>query len=92
MTKQELIQKLAENSEDLTKEDVRLALDTVLDTIIDGLSEGKRVEIRGFGCFQLRYRKPRLGRNPRTGAVVPVEGKYFPHFKAGRALRERVDH
>ncbi len=91
MTKQQLIQVLADTSEDLTKEDVRMALDAVLDCIVEGMAEGKRVEIRGFGSFKLCYRKARVGRNPRTGAPVEVEGKWFPHFKAGQALRQRVD-
>ena len=91
MTKQELIHKLTEKSADLTVNDARMVVGIILDSMADGLAEGKRVEIRGFGSMSLRYRAPRRGRNPKTGAPVEVPGKYFPHFKPGRELRERVD-
>ena len=91
MTKQELITTLAQKHPDLSKEDVHMAVDIILNTIAKGLAEGKRIEFRGFGSLRLRYRKPRQGRNPRTGTSVPVKGKYFPHFKPGRQLRQRVD-
>ena len=91
MTKQELIHILTEKSEDLTVNDARTIVGIILDSMADGLAEGKRVEIRGFGSMSLRYRAPRRGRNPKTGAIVDVPGKYFPHFKPGRELRERVD-
>jgi len=91
MTKQELITVLIDKNPDLSKEDVHKSVEIILDTISKGLAEGKRIEFRGFGSLRLRYRKPRQGRNPRTGTSVPVEGKYFPHFKPGRQLRQRVD-
>ena len=91
MTKQELITILTERNPELSKEDVRMAVDVILKCVADGLAEGKRVEFRGFGSLRLRYRKPRQGRNPRTGTSVPVEGKYFPHFKPGMELRMRVN-
>jgi integration host factor subunit beta len=92
MTKQELTSALAEGEgSELSREDVRMAVDVILDCISDGLAEGKRVEIRRFGSLQLRYREARRGRNPRTGDSVTVEGKYFPRFKPGRNLRERVN-
>jgi hypothetical protein len=55
------------------------------------LSQGQRIEIRGFGSFGLNYRPPRTGRNPKSGERVQVPAKYVPHFKAGKELRERVD-
>ena len=91
MTKQELITTLIDKNPELSDEDVRIAVQVILSCISNGLAEGKRIEFRGFGSLKLRYRKPRQGRNPRTGSSVPVEGKYFPHFKPGRQLRERVD-
>ncbi|ELT98910.1 hypothetical protein CAPTEDRAFT_51873, partial [Capitella teleta] len=51
----------------------------------------ERVEIRGFGSFSLHYRAPRVGRNPKTGEAVSLDGKYVPHFKPGKELRERVN-
>ena len=91
MTKFELINSLTNRSSDLSKDDVRMAVDLILGCIADGLAEGKRAEIRGFGSLTPRYRAPRRGRNPRTGESVGVAGKYIPRFKPGRELRERVN-
>jgi integration host factor subunit beta len=55
------------------------------------LATGERIEIRGFGSFSLHYRAPRTGRNPKTGDQVQLTGKYVPHFKPGKDLREQVD-
>jgi len=57
----------------------------------DSLAKGHRIEIRGFGSSSLHFRPPRLGRSPKTGAAVALSGKYVPHFKPGKDLRERVD-
>jgi integration host factor subunit beta len=57
----------------------------------DSLASGERIEIRGFGSFSLHYREPRLGRNPKTGDTVDLSGKYVPHFKPGKELRDRVN-
>ena len=59
--------------------------------MIMSLVKGRRIEIRGFGSFQINYRPPRTGRNPKSGQTVQVPEKFVPHFKAGRELRERVD-
>ncbi len=91
MTKTQLIEALAKKQEDLTHQDIRVAVDIILNCMIEGLSAGKRVEIRGFGSLTLRYRPPRRGRNPKTGESVEVAGKYFPHFKPGRELKQRVN-
>jgi integration host factor subunit beta len=55
------------------------------------LAAGDRIEIRGFGSFSLHYRAPRIGRNPKTGESVGLAGKYVPHFKPGKELRDRVN-
>jgi integration host factor subunit beta len=55
------------------------------------LAEGGRIEIRGFGSFSLHYRASRTGRNPKTGSTVSLSGKYVPHFKPGKELRDRVN-
>jgi integration host factor subunit beta len=55
------------------------------------LTQGERIEIRGFGSFSLHFRPPRLGRNPKTGESVALPGKYVPHFKPGKELRDRVN-
>ena len=55
------------------------------------LSTGERIEIRGFGSFSLRYRKPRIGRNPKSGMTVNINERYVPHFKPGKNLKKRVN-
>ncbi|HRH80366.1 MAG TPA: integration host factor subunit beta [Thiobacillaceae bacterium] len=92
MTKSELIARLAERHPHLVAADAELAVKTILDAMVISLVEGRRIEIRGFGSFSLNYRPPRLGRNPKTGEKVEVAGKYVPHFKAGKELRDRVDY
>ena len=92
MTKSELINRLAERNPHLVAADAELAVKTILDAMMQSLVEGKRIEIRGFGSFSLNFRPPRVGRNPKTGEKVTVEGKHVPHFKAGKELRDRVDY
>lgn len=91
MTKSELIEKLSRKQSQLAYKDVELAVKTVIDQMSHSLSNGERIEIRGFGSFSLHYRPPRMGRNPKTGASVALGSKYVPHFKPGKELRERVD-
>ena len=91
MTKSELIEQIANRHPHLALRDVVNAVRQILDDITDTLAEGGRVEIRGFGSFSLHYREPRVGRNPKTGDPVPLEGKYVPHFKPGKELREQVN-
>ncbi|MGO8755787.1 MAG: integration host factor subunit beta [Gallionellaceae bacterium] len=92
MTRSDLINKLAEQYPQLLVKDVELAVRVVLDTMSSIMARGGRIEIRGFGSFALNYRPPRTGRNPKSGDRVLVPAKYVPHFKAGKELRERVDH
>jgi integration host factor subunit beta len=63
----------------------------MLEQMSQALASGERIEIRGFGSFSLHFRPPRLGRNPKTGDSVSLTGKYVPHFKPGKELRERVN-
>ncbi|QKX18617.1 integration host factor subunit beta [Microbulbifer sp. YPW1] len=91
MTKSELIDKIALRLDQLPVKDVELAVKVMLDTMSGVLAEGERIEIRGFGSFSLHYRAPRTGRNPKTGDSVELAGKYVPHFKPGKELRDRVN-
>lgn len=91
MTKSELIDRLAEQQKHLSQADVEMAVRTMLDQMSHALSEGERIEIRGFGSFSLHFRPPRMGRNPKTGEPVALPGKHVPHFKPGKELRERVN-
>lgn len=95
MTKSDLIEvlfsSLARKQAQLAYKDIELAVKTMLEHMGQALSEGERIEIRGFGSFSLHYRSPRIGRNPKTGDAVTLPGKYVPHFKPGKELRERVN-
>lgn len=91
MTKSELIELIAAKQTQLSVKDVELAVKTIIEQMSETLSAGQRIEIRGFGSFSLHYRAPRIGRNPKTGESVGLAGKYVPHFKPGKELRDRVN-
>ncbi|WP_407276411.1 integration host factor subunit beta [Halothiobacillus sp. DCM-1] len=91
MTKSELIEQLAERQKFLSLRDIDSSVKLMLDEMIAAMARGERIEIRGFGSFSLNYRKPRVGRNPKSGESVSLDSKYVPHFKPGKELRERVN-
>ena len=91
MTKSELINRLAERYPQLVAKDAEYAVKTILDAMTTALASGQRIEIRGFGSFSLHFRAPRVGRNPKTGQSVTLDGKFVPHFKPGKELRDRVN-
>ena len=91
MTKSELIESLTHKLDQFNQKDIEQSVNTILDTMIDALAQGQRIEIRGFGSFSLHQRKARMGRNPKTGEQVPLPAKRVPHFKPGKALREKVN-
>ena len=96
ITKSEMIERIFDAQDDsdgasLTSKDIESAVKIVIEKMTSSLASGKRVEIRGFGSFSLRYRAPRLGRNPKTGEAVGLAGKYVPYFKPGKILREKVN-
>ena len=91
MTKSELIERIAEQQEQLSIKDIELAVKMMLEYMSQVLATGDRIEIRGFGSFSLHFREPRTGRNPKTGDSVRLPGKYVPHFKPGKELRDRVN-
>lgn len=91
ITKSELIERVIDKQRELSARDVDLSIKAILDTLADSLASGRRIEIRGFGSFSLHYRAPRLARNPKTGNSVTLQGKYVPHFKPGKELRDRVN-
>ncbi len=91
MTKSELIEVIAREQRHLAYRDVELAVKCIIEQMSKALASGERIEIRGFGSFSLHFRPPRLGRNPKTGDSVELTGKYVPHFKPGKELRERVN-
>lgn len=91
MTKSELIERIADNQEQLSIKDIELAIKSILEHMSQILASGERIEVRGFGSFSLHYREPRVGRNPKTGELVQLSGKYVPHFKPGKEMRDRVN-
>ena len=91
MVKSELISTMCERFPSLTARDMEVCVNTILTSISNSLAQQNRVEIRGFGSFDLSHRLSRLGRNPRTGKYVTVPEKYVPHFRAGKELRLQVD-
>jgi len=91
MTKSELIEIIGSTEDQLPLRDVELAVNLLIEHMSESLAQGRRIEIRGFGSFSLRYRAARIGRNPKTGEPVSLAAKYVPHFKPGKNLRERVD-
>ena len=91
MTKSEIIEMIAHKQMHLPLKDVELSIKHILDLMSNSLSNGRRIEIRGFGSFSLHYRAPRIGRNPKTGEPVSLPGKYVPHFKPGKDLKMQVN-
>ena len=91
MTKSELIERLCSQQSNLSAKQVEDAVKNILENMVVSLESGDRIEIRGFGSFSLHYRAPRIGRNPKTGEKVELEGKSVPHFKPGKELRDRVN-
>ena len=90
MTKADLIDEVAKNSE-LSKKDAEAIVQAVLDSIVESLKSGGKVELRGFGSFRLRDRSSREGRNPKTGEKVFVPAKKVPYFKPGKELKQLLN-
>ena len=90
MTKADLVEEVTQLG-DLTRRDGEVIVDTIFDSVIQALKTGDKIEIRGFGSFRIRQRKPRIGRNPKTGAKVEVPAKRVPYFKPSKELRDLVN-
>ncbi|GBE02337.1 integration host factor subunit beta [bacterium BMS3Bbin06] len=91
MTRSELIEKVSESLEGFTIKQTEIIVETFFDSIKDALSKGEKVELRGFGNFRLKNRKPRKARNPKTGESVVVPEKRVVHFKTGKELRDLLN-
>ncbi len=90
MTKADLIEEITELG-DLTRRDGEVIVDTIFGSVTSALQAGDKIEIRGFGSFRIRQRKPRTGRNPKTGVKVQVPAKRVPYFKPSKELRDLVN-
>lgn len=89
MTKAELIEKVAEKS-NLTKKDSGKAVDAVIAAMTEALARGEKIQLVGFGSFEVRERGARTGRNPQTGATIKIAARKVPVFKPGKALKDAV--
>ena len=90
MNKTQLIQKIAENG-NMTKKDAEAALKAVIDSISDAVASGEKVQISGFGNFDVKTREARMGRNPKTKTAIEIPASKVPHFKAGKALKDSIN-
>ena len=90
MTKADLVEQVA-NTTGLTKRDVGVVVDLLLETISRALSDKEHIEIRGFGSFKVKAYRRYQGRNPKTGDIIEVKDKKLPFFKVGKELKERVN-
>lgn len=91
MTKSGLIEDVAKRTPHISKKDTEVVVNTIFDAMIEALRSGDRIEIRGFGSFQVKIREARDGRNPKTGEPVHISAKRTPFFKVGKELKEMVD-
>jgi len=91
MTKSELIDAVSEKLQNFTRKDMELVINNIFESMTNALSDGDKVEIRGFGSFKVKTRNARDGRNPKTGEEIKIAPKKVPFFKVGKELRERVN-
>jgi integration host factor subunit beta len=91
MNKSDLVEHISLQLKNLSKKEVDLIVDTVFNRMVEALSEGERIEIRGFGSFEVRTRDARQGRNPKSGQKVFVATRKVPFFKVGKELKERIN-
>ena len=91
MLKSDLVRHIQAQNPHLYLHDVEKIVDALLDEIIASMARGKRVELRDFGVFSVKIHQARTGRNPRTGALVPVPKRAHPHFKMGKEMKERLN-
>ena len=89
MTKKDIVMKIAEETA-LKQIDVKLVVQKTLDHITGALAAGKTIEFRNFGVFKVKTRKPRIGRNPKTGATVSIPERKVVTFKAGMIMKKKV--
>ena len=90
MTKAELVEKVTELG-DLTRRDSDVIVEAIFTAMVNALRQDDKIEIRGFGSFRTRQRKPRIGRNPKSGEQVHVPAKRVPFFKPSKELRDKVN-
>lgn len=91
MTKSELIEIVSSKVNNFSRKDIEIIVDTLFESMSSSLSQGDKVEIRGFGSFKIKDRDGRQGRNPKSGENIFIDSKKVPFFKAGKEIRERIN-
>jgi len=91
MLRSDLVWRISHQNPHLLFRDAEKIVDALFDEITAALARGKRIELRGFGTFSIKIHEARTGRNPRTGALIPVPKRAHPHFKTGKEMRERLN-
>ena len=91
MTKSQLVQALMAQAPQIPQKDMIALVEAVFDSMIKALKSGERIELRGFGTFEVRVREPRMGRNPKSGTRVKLGVRKVPFFKAGKELKEKLN-
>ncbi len=91
MIRSELVARIAVQNPHLYNRDVQNVVDAILNQIVSAMTQGNRVELRGFGAFSVRIRRARIGRNPRNGSAVQVAEKVMPYFKPGKEMLGRLN-
>lgn len=90
VTKADLVDEISKST-GLTKVETKAVIDGLFTSVIGAISSGKRIELRGFGVFKSKSRKPRMARNPKTGELVPLEKRFVPLFKPSPEFLNKVD-
>jgi integration host factor subunit beta len=91
MNKSDLVNNISNKSDSFTEDDIEKSVNSIIDLIVESLSNNHRVEVRNFGTFSIRYRDQRLSRNPKTGTSVLVEAKHHPYFRASKNLKQSLN-
>ncbi len=90
MTKSDLVERVAEKL-DITKKEAEAIVGIVFGSIVEAIEKEEKVELRGFGCFKVKTKRARKGRNPRTGEEIDIPAKRVPYFKPGKDMKEAVN-
>lgn len=91
MTKSQLIQQLISLASHISQKDMNVVVDTVFDSMLESLQKGERIELRGFGTFEVRVRDSRMARNPKSGTKVSLGIRKVPFFKVGKEMKEKIN-
>ena len=91
MNKSDLVLKILESDSNLFKKDASKIVNVFFDTISEAISRGERVELRGFGVFDVKVREARIARNPKNGEAVAVPAKKVPFFRMGKDMKDRIN-